>query len=255
MDPHEPNTLYAGTEPIDVFVSRDGAKNWTRLDSVREVPSVESIGYPVPTVEPHVRDIAVDPNDSKTIYVALQVGYMLKTEDGGKSWKLLDKGIDADVHTIVIDPTNSNNIYIATGGHDCRQGKSKGRALYLSKDAGETWSPMGADLSQEYSLPMVMHPKNPKVLFVSMANGQPRQWSRSTGAESIIARTKDGGKSWEKLAGGLAEMSGDFAVDIVIDQTDPNLLYASLTTGNLYHSKDGGDTWGKLGVEFPGVTL
>ena len=57
------------------------------------------------TVEPHVREIAVDPKDSKKIYVALQVGYILKSRDGGASWKLLDKGLDADVHTIVATPT------------------------------------------------------------------------------------------------------------------------------------------------------
>ena len=134
----------------------------------------------------------------------------------------MDNGLDADVHTIVIDPTNTNNIFIATGGHDCRQGRSKGRALYMSHDAGQTWSPMGADLSQEYSLPLVMHPKNPKVLFASMANGQPRQWQRPTGAESVSARTKDGGKSWEKLSGNGSEIGKDFAVEIVFDENDPN---------------------------------
>jgi len=255
IDPHDANTLYAGTEPIDVFVSRDSAKSWTRLDSVRKVPIVETVTYPVPTVEPHVRDIAVDPKDAKTIYVALQVGYMLKSTDGGNSWQLLDKGLDADVHTIVIDPTNTNNIFIATGGHDCRQGRSKGRALYVSNDAGQSWSPMGADLSQEYSLPLVMHPKNPKVLFAALANGQPRQWQRPTGAESVIARTKDGGKSWEKLAGNGPETSKDFAVEIVFDQNDPNEMYAELTSGNLVQSVNGGDTWSKLDVQIPRVTL
>ncbi len=255
VDPHDPNTLYAGTEPIDVFVSRDSAMTWTRMDALRAVPFVETITYPVPTVEPHVRDVAVDPKDTKTIYVALQVGYMLKSTDGGESWKLLDKGIDADVHTIVIDPTNTNNIFIATGGHDCRQGKSKGRALYKSNDAGQTWSPMGADLSQEYSLPLVMHPENPNILYAAMANGQPRQWNRPSGAESVIARTKDGGKSWQKLDGNLSEMGKSFAVEIVIDGADPNHLYAELTSGELCHSEDSGDRWEMLDVKFPGVTL
>ncbi|HET8562516.1 MAG TPA: hypothetical protein VFM35_01460, partial [Candidatus Binatia bacterium] len=61
IDPHDPNTLYAGTEPIDVFISRDGAKSWDRLDSVWNIPWVQTITYPVATVEPHVRDITIDP--------------------------------------------------------------------------------------------------------------------------------------------------------------------------------------------------
>src|SRR3970040_337178 len=78
IDPFDNDTLYAGTEPIDVFISRDGAKSWHRLESLGKIPFVETITYPVATVEPHARDIAIDPQDSDTMYVALQVGYMLK---------------------------------------------------------------------------------------------------------------------------------------------------------------------------------
>ena len=132
FDPHDANTLYAGTEPIDVFISRDEAKNWERLDSVWNIPWVSTVTYPVAAVEPHVRDITIDPKDPKTMYVALQVGYMLKTTDGGKNWELLNKNLDCDVHTIVLHPEDSNKIFIATGGHDCRAGKAPGRALYSS---------------------------------------------------------------------------------------------------------------------------
>ena len=126
------NTLYAGTEPIDVFVTHDEAKSWERLDSVWNIPWVSTITYPVAAVEPHVRDITIDPKDPKTMYVALQVGYMLKTTDGGKNWELLNKNLDCDVHTIVLHPDDGNKIFIATGGHDCRAGKAPGRALYSS---------------------------------------------------------------------------------------------------------------------------
>jgi photosystem II stability/assembly factor-like uncharacterized protein len=107
IDPRDPNTIYAGTEPIDVFISRDTGKSWERLDSVWNIPWVQTIDYPVAVVEPHVRDITIDPKDPKTMYVALQVGYMLKTTNGGGSWELLNRGLDADVHTIVLHPENS----------------------------------------------------------------------------------------------------------------------------------------------------
>lgn len=255
LDPHDSNVIYAGTEPIDVFVSRDSAKSWTRLDSLRDIPFVQQAGYPVPTVEPHVRDIAIDPKDSNIIYVALQIGHIFKSSDGGKSWKHLDNGLDSDVHTIVIDPTNTANLFCATGGHDCRQGKSKGRALYRSTDSGESWSPMGTELNQEYSLPLVMHPTNSKILYAAMANGQPRQWERPTGAESVIARSRDGGHTWVKSDGNGSGLSKHFAVEIVFDGADPDQLYAELTSGELYHSMDGGNRWEKLDVKFPSVTL
>ena len=78
------------------------AKSWDRLDSVWNIPWVSTITYPVAVVEPHVRDITIDAGDPQTMYVALQVGYMLKTTDGGKNWELLNKNLDCDVHTIVL---------------------------------------------------------------------------------------------------------------------------------------------------------
>jgi len=255
LDPKDPNTVYAGTEPIDIFVSRDAAKSWTRFASVWDVPWVSTVTYPVSTVEPHVREITIDPKDSKTIYAALQVGYILKSTDSGATWKLLDKELDCDVHTIVIDPENTDNIFIATGGHDYRLGKTNGKALYISKDAGENWSPTGMEFSQEYSVPLIMHPKNPKVLYSAMAHGQPGRWRRRpTGAESIIVRTKDGGSKWEQLEGGLSEVSKGFAEAVIIDEAKPEHLYAALRNGDLYSSQDSGDSWAKMDISVSSVS-
>ncbi len=255
IDPRAPDTVYAGTEPIDIFVSRDAGKSWSRLESVWKVPSVESVDYPVATVEPHVRDITIDPKDSSTIYAALQVGFMLKSTDSGRSWKLLNRGLDADVHTIVVDPRNPNRLFAATGGHDYRKGITPGRALYRSQDGGQSWAPTAMDFPHEYSVPLVMHPENPDILYSAVAKGQPGQWrKRPTGAESLVIRTKDGGKSWQPLDGTISEISKNFAEAIAIDPSDPNRLYAALRSGELYASRDGGDKWAKLEVKVPSVS-
>ncbi len=255
VDPHDPDTIYAGTEPIDIFVSRDAAKSWERLDSVWNVPYVASVDYPVSTVEPHVRDITIDPKNPKTIYAALQVGYMLKSGDGGKSWKLLNRGVDADVHTIVVDPRDTNSLFIATGGHDFRLGQAPGRALYSSRDGGESWTPTAMDFPHEYSVPLVMHPKNPNVLFSALAKGQPGQWrKRETGAESMLIRTTDGGKSWQPLNGTMSTQGKDFPEAIALDPADPNRVFAAMRGGELYASADGGDKWKKLDVKVGAVS-
>jgi photosystem II stability/assembly factor-like uncharacterized protein len=254
FDPKDPALTYAGTEPIDLFVSDDLGKSWERLGSVWDVPWVGTVDYPVKTVEPHVRDIAVDPNDPKKIYIALQVGYMLKSTDGGASWKLLNNELDADVHTIVINPLNPDNLFIATGGHDCRKGTVRGRALYKSQDAGESWTPLALDFSQEYSVPLTMHPQNPNVLYAALANGQPSQWRRPTGAESVVVRSKDGGENWEKLEKGLSDVDRDFADSIVLDETSPECLYAAFRSGRICASEDRGDSWVNLDVNVSSVS-
>lgn len=255
IDPHDPNTLYAGTEPIDVFISRDGAKSWDRLDSVWNIPWVQTITYPVATVEPHVRDITIDPKDPKTMYVALQVGYILKTTNGGTSWELLNKNLDCDVHTIVLHPEDSSKIFIATGGHDCRAGKAPGRALYFSSDAGANWAPMATEFKEEYSVPLTIHPKNPNVIYSAIANGQPGAWrKRQSGAEAFLIQSTDGGKSWKKLEGEVSKASKSFVESFAFDPGSSERMYAAQRNGDLFGSEDSGSSWFKLDVKSPDVS-
>jgi photosystem II stability/assembly factor-like uncharacterized protein len=255
IDPRDPDTIYAGTEPIDVFISRDAAKSWSRLDSIWNIPWVETINYPVAVVEPHVRDITIDPKDPKTMYVALQVGYMLKTTNGGDSWELLNRGLDADVHTIVLHPENTSQIFIATGGHDARKGVAKGRALYSSADAGQTWQPMAAEFREEYSIPLAIHPKKPNVLYSAVANGQPGQWrGRASGAEALVIQSTDGGKTWTKLEGELAKANQSFVEAIAFDPANPDCMYAAQQSGDIFGSENSGTSWFKLNVRAPHVS-
>lgn len=252
FDPRDADTLYAGTEPIDVFVSRDGARSWERLDSVWNIPWISTITYPVAAVEPHVRDITIDPNDPQTMYVALQVGYMLKTTDGGNTWELLDKNLDRDVHTIVLDPDDTQRIYIATGGHDCRAGRAPGRALYSSSDGGQSWAPMAAEFKEEYSVPLTIHPKKHNVLYSAIANGQPGQWrKRESGAEAFVIRSTDGGKTWKKLEGALSQANRSFVESFAFDPVNPDRMYAAQQNGDLFGSEDSGESWFKLNFKAP----
>jgi photosystem II stability/assembly factor-like uncharacterized protein len=239
------NRLYAGCEPIDIFVSEDLGSTWERLDSVWDVPWVSTVTYPAPAVEPHVRDIVIDTEDPNTIYAALQVGYIIKSTDGGKSWKLIDRDYDCDVHTMVLDPTNPKKMLIATGGHDNRLGKTKGRALYMTPDGGETWEPLAMNFTQEYSVPLTMKPGDPNVLFSAVAHGQPGQWRArpETGSESIIIRSTDGGKQWDKLETGISGASKQFPESIIVDPEESDLVYAACRNGDLYVSENGGDSW------------
>ena len=252
IDPFDRNTLYAGTEPIDIFVSRDGAKSWERLDSVWNVPWVPTVTYPVAAVEPHVRDITIDPKDPNVMYVALQVGYMLKTIDGGKNWDLLNKNLDCDVHTIVLAPEDSDKIFIATGGHDCRAGKAPGRALYSSSDGGKSWTPMAAEFKEEYSVPLAIHPRRSNVLYSAVANGQPGQWRRrDTGAEAFLIQSIDSGKSWHKLEGEVSNANRSFVESFAFDPEDSDRMYAGQQDGNLFGSEDSGASWFRLNVKLP----
>jgi photosystem II stability/assembly factor-like uncharacterized protein len=246
--------LYAGCEPIDLFVSDDLGQNWERLDSVWDVPGVDAIDYPVKTVEPHVRDIAVDPQDPNTVYIALQVGYMLKSTDGGATWRRLDNAVDADIHTIAIDPADPATIVVATGGHDFRLGQAPGRALYRSTDAGESWTPVALEFPQEYAVPLIRHPHDSRLLYSAVANGQPgRKWQRPTGAETALIRSSDNGQTWQRLEVALEEASKGFPDAMTFADDDSVRLLVGYRSGDVLASLDAGDSWMKLDLRIPRI--
>jgi len=250
-DPKEPDRIVAGCEPIDLYVSEDLGATWRRQPSLRDLPFMDAITYPVPGVEPHVRDITFDAVDPRKMYVALQVGYMVRTQDGGQSWDLLDNGLDADVHTIVTDPASFERVTIATGGHDCRAGKAPGRALYNSQDGGRHWTPVAMEFGQEYSVPLVAHSAKPNVAYCCLAHGIP-PWLDGS-AEAVMIRSKDGGQTWQRLDTGGTPIGRYFAMAMAVDETDPEAIYAGLWSGQLVRSTDGGESWRTLDVQLSGA--
>ena len=253
VDPRDPQTVYAGCEPISMWKSVDGGVSWTEIESVRNFPSVASTGYPVPTVEPHVRDITIAPDDPNTIYAALQVGHMLKTTDGGATWRLLDNGLDEDVHAIVTDPRDTSHLYISSGGEGMRAGKASGRSLYRSLDGGESWLPIAMEFQNEYSVAFAYDPSDPSVMYSAVANGNPGRWSaRDSGAEANLIRSRDAGETWHELSVDKAVARG-FPEAIAVDPETPGRVFLATRSGCLFMSDDSGDNWTDLGVTAPGV--
>lgn len=247
IDPHQPSRIYAGCEPIDIFVSEDDGKNWQRLDSLRALPFIDGLTFPLPTTEPHVRDVTVDPKNPDVLYVALQLGYIVKSTDRGRSWTLLDNNLDCDVHVISVDPSAPGRIAVATGGHDSRLGRAPGRAMYFSEDAGMSWTPAAMNFEQDYSVPLIRDPHDASRLYSAVARGTAGRWrKRDSGAEAIMIRSRDGGKNWEDIGRGLNPKQ--FPEAIVADPARAGLLHAGCRNGDFYSSDDAGESWRPLSL-------
>lgn len=248
IDPHNPKRLYAACEPIDVFMSEDEGRNWERFDAIWDMPFIAKVPYPLLRVEPHARDVAVDPANPDILYVALQLGYVIKSTDRGKSWKLLDRNPECDAHTILMDPGKANRLVVATGGHGARRKETPGRSLYTSDDGGENWTPTATNFSQEYSVPLVRDPHDPARLYCALANGTENHWRKRDGdADAIVIRSRDGGTTWERIAQNVN--SREFTEAIVPDALTPGIVYAASRKGSFYISDDAGDSWRSMPMD------
>jgi photosystem II stability/assembly factor-like uncharacterized protein len=265
LDPSNPDTIYVGTEPPALWKSEDGGNSWKELSGVSRLANERRWTYPVPVIQPHIRSIAIDPDNSKKLCLAAQVGGLLLSSDGGESWTDVRYPIDMDVHSVTFDPTNGAVLYAATGGGENFPDPTpppKGRPLYRSHDGGKSWESISDSLLRTYSVPVRVHPSNSQMLFLGVAEEPPPLWlNRATKANGALMRSSDGGATWQQLTGGFPNPYESMVECIEFDPAQPNDVfvgtggegarYIKLEKGEMFHSSDRGDNWERLPLKFP----
>ena len=186
-------------------------------------------------------------------YLGATGGGLWKSIDGGVNWLPVSDGFfgTGSVGGIGISDSDPNVIYVGMGESPPRGNVSHGDGVYKSTDAGKTWKRVGLEDTRQIARVRV-HPRNPDLVYVA-AIGHIFGPNEQRG----IFRSKDGGKSWEKI---LYRNDRTGAIDLILDPTNPNILYAafwevrrtpySFESGGagsgLFKSTDGGDTWTEL---------
>jgi photosystem II stability/assembly factor-like uncharacterized protein len=189
----------------------------------------------------------------KEAYFGAVGGGLWKTTDGGESWLPVTDGqiSSASVGAVAVSASNPDIVFIGTGESCIRGNIMPGDGVYKSTDGGKTWTHVGFKGVDAISK-IRIHPTNPDIIYVA-AFGKYSEPS----AERGVFKSTDGGKSWRRV---LYRDDKAGAIDISIDQNDPNVLYAALweayrneyqmSSGGpgsgLFKSTDGGETWKEI---------
>ena len=208
----------------------------------------------------HTKFITFDPHDSKTIYACIEQGAFLKSSDDGKSWRELntvglykDKNRPVehfyDVHRCLIDPRDPNSIFV-TGG----------AGVYVTKTGGSSWerwtSPEWA--ADVYPDGFTWNPKNPELMFVAAAEHNPATWRKAgetARAEGKIYRSRDGGKNWQRLGGGLPEsLKHEFGALCLEESNGSCSIFGGTTGGEIFCSEDNGESWTLITAELAPIS-
>ena len=192
------------------------------------------------------------PDDPDTYYFGATGGGVWKTTDAGKSWKSVSDGFfGGSVGAVAVSEWDPNVLYVGMGEKTVRGNVSHGDGMWKSTDAGKSWTHVG--LADSRHIPRVrIHPRNPDLVYAAVLGHL-----YGPNEERGIFRSKDGGKTWEKVHFVSNEVG---AVDLVMDPTNPRILYASfwrvirkpwtLESGGegsgIWKTTDGGDTWTEL---------
>jgi len=183
-------------------------------------------------------------------YFGATGGGVWKTTDSGVNWTNISDGFfkTGSVGSIDAADSDPNIIYVGMGEETVRGNVASGDGVYKTLDGGKTWKNIGLTDTQQISRVRV-HPKDPSIVYVAAIG---HLWGNNE--QRGIFRSKDGGKTWEKI---LYRNSGTGASDLVMDPANPNTLYAAfwqisrkpyrMDSGGegsgLFKSVDGGDTW------------
>jgi photosystem II stability/assembly factor-like uncharacterized protein len=194
------------------------------------------------------------PGRPNEFYFGAVNGGVWKSIDAGRVWfPVFDSQPVASIGAIAVAPSAPDTVYVGSGECTLRDSMGYGNGMYKTTDAGKSWTHLGLDETHHIGR-IAVDPKNPNVVFVA-AIGKLYAPSPERG----VFRSKDGGKSWQKV---LFKNEDVGAVEVVIDPSNSNVVYAGLWNtrrppwytygpsngpgGGIYKSTDGGTTWKQL---------
>src|SRR5207248_547821 len=193
-------------------------------------------------------------SEPQVYYFGATGGGVWKTTNAGMDWQSLSDGQafgTGSVGAVAVSQSDPNVLYVGLGETDIRGNVSHGDGMYKSMDGGKTWKHIGLESTRHISRVRI-DPKNPDVVYVAALG---HVWGPNP--ERGIFRTKDGGKTWEKI---FYRGPKAGAIDLTFDPTNANILYAGFWEvyrkpwdlesggpgGGLFKSSDQGNTWSEL---------
>ena len=249
----DPDTVYAGIEDAALFRSSDGGQTWQELSGLRDVKG--SLWQPG-AGGMCLHTIVQDPTNPQRIYIAISAAGTFRTDDGGKTWRAINRGLkspyelpdpDAEVghcvHRIAMHPTRPNVLFM-----------QKHWDVMRSDDAGESWHEISGNLPTDFGFPIDVHAHEPETVYVVPIKSDSEHFPPD--GKLRVYRSRTGGNEWEALTNGLPQR--DCYVNVLrdamaVDSLDPCGIYFGTSGGQVYGSADAGDNWTPIVRDLPPV--
>ena len=249
----DPDTVYAGVEDAAMFKSTDGGNKWQEMSGLRLHGSGSAWQPGAGGMCLHT--ILLDEANPKRIFIAISAAGAFRTEDGGDSWKPINRGLTSGeipdqeaevghcVHRIARHPLRPEVLFM-----------QKHWGVFRSDDAGDKWTKVSGDLPSDFGFPIAVHPHEPETIYVIPIKSDAEHYPPE--GMLRVYRSRVGGNEWEPLTSGLPQ--SNCYVNVLrdamdVDSLDPGGVYFGTTGGQVYGSFDEGDTWEALASHLPAV--
>ena len=249
----DPDTVYAGVEDAALFRSTDGGENW------KELPGLRGHGTG-PKWQPGaggmcLHTIILDPSNPDRIYIAISAAGAFRTDDGGKTWKPINKGLYSKyipnptaeighcVHHVAMNPSRPGVLFM-----------QKHWDVMRSDNAGDQWTKISGNLPTDFGFVIDIHSHEPETIYVVPIKSDGEHYVHE--GKLRVFRSRTGGNEWEALTKGLPQK--DCYVNVLrdamaVDTLDKCGIYFGTTGGQVYCSADAGDSWNPIVRDLPAV--
>jgi hypothetical protein len=251
----EPGVVWCGTMPGGLFKSKDNGDTWELNRPLWDHPKRETWG-PNGAEWPGIHSICVDPRDSRHVSIGVSTGGVWITRDGGESWEVGGRGMRAeyvppeleydpigqDVHCLVQCQDNPEVMWV-----------QHHNGMFRSTDGAKSWTEIKDVKPSVFGFPVAVHPHDAETAWFVPSHKDEKRCPLD--GRVVVNRTRDGGKTFETLRNGLPQ---EYAYDLVyrhgldVDESGNRLVFGS-TTGSVWISEDGGDSWQTVSSNLPPV--
>jgi photosystem II stability/assembly factor-like uncharacterized protein len=245
-----------GYIPVDQYLASMRQAQRMRAEAGAKSAVVWSEAGPT-NIPGRITDLAIHPDYPNTIYAGAACGGVFKSTDNGVSWTpIFDEQGTPSIGALAIHPDNPQILYVGTGEANGSGDSYPGTGIYKSTNGGSSWTHIGLENSYHIGR-IAIHPLCPETVFVAACGKL-----FGTNPDRGIYKSTNGGATWEQK---LFISDSTAAVDVAIDPTNPEIVYAAMWerfrrpdsrqvggwTSGIHKSTDGGETWYQLTSGLP----
>jgi photosystem II stability/assembly factor-like uncharacterized protein len=233
-DPLNPGTIFAGAEPARIYRSGDGGRTWQELAGITRVPGYDKWFLPYSPRAGAIRNVYAPADRTGRLFASIEVGGLLRSDDGGATWTCAPVIDDEDIHHITGHPARPDLLYASLGyasvshrWHDDERHQFGG--IGRSRDGGKTWQKLETDYTRATIIP-------PSRTDLILAGPAPH-----VGREGRIVVSEDGGDTWQPASEGIETPMPDM-VELFVAAPD-DTIWALCSGGRLLRATPGEWVW------------